>query len=36
MKPGDISISFSGGHKLEIQKKIQLFTNLRQDLIKAV
>ena len=30
LKPGDISITFEGGHKLDILKKKLLFMNIKQ------
>ena len=36
MSPGDISITFSGGHKLEIKRKIQYCMSIKLDLIKVI
>ena len=36
MSPGDISITFSGGHKLEMKRKIQYCMSIKLDLIKVI
>ena len=36
MSPGDISITFSGGHELEILKKAVYCTSIKQALTKAL